>query len=605
MIEEHPAQKFRAAKVDKIEDRGEKFDGEGRLMFEEFESLTGNTKELCEQIQNEFDEGFAQSNVSHTLGGRERYMPRTKLRDIITPTRVRMIVGGLSGFEHISDKEKDKLTRDICFGQNPCWKLLAILIDIGREEDFPAHRRDGVCDLCLPMTLDKSGNDYKLSCSLHGQHNSIKEYRPRQRYQFSQRCHEFMAPYIVCRKEQHSHYILRTDDVFPMVAGPANEKKGMSKEPQGTLETESSKMAGSYGGFSQVYQVRIDKSHYDFGDLGMPHPEGLFAMKKLNSHSRDAFNLELQSLLFSIHNTYNEKSKDHIIRVLATFEMEESSVNTTNYYLLFDWAEGNLGRFWDKNEKLIGDKSHGKWMSEKFYEICLALQCVHNERDALANRHRDILQQSLRGTDRDISDLYGRHGDIKPDNILWFLKSSQNGKDLGSLVLADFGLGKLHTQVTRSLSKPNQVPMTATYRAPEFDLPNGLISRASDIFSLGCVFLEYITWFLLGSDAVNKFSDFRETRDIYEFDSDTFFTIETGSTQPVLKTRVKDWIQKLQANENCSCYLDQLLEIIQDGMLEPVREKRIKIVPLIREMEKLKLSCERCDSFYLERKETE
>ncbi|KAI0600867.1 kinase-like protein [Biscogniauxia sp. FL1348] len=523
--------------------------------------------------------------------------------------KIRMIVDGLSKFKDIPDEDKDKLVHRICFGEEPCWKLLAILINIGKQDDLWAHMNDGVCDRCLPRILDNSDGDSKLSCSLHTQHKLIETYKPRDRHSFSESCHEFIAPYIVCREEQHSHYILRTDDVFPMVAGPAIEKKRLPKELRGTVEHKISKIAGLYGGFSQVYQVRIDKSHYDFGNLGMPHPEGLFAMKKLNSHSKAEFDLELQSLLFSIHNTRDKRSKDHIIRVLATFEMEESSVNTTNYYLLFDWAEGNLGQFWDKNERLVGDKSHGKWISEKFYEICLALQCVHNERDALSRRHMDILQESLRGTSLNVDDLYGRHGDIKPDNILWFLKSSQSGRDLGSLVLSDFGLGKLHTQVTRSLSKPNQVPMTATYRAPEFDLPNGLISRASDVFSLGCVFLEYITWYLLGSDVVNnEFPELRTANDIYGFQSDTFFTIENDSTQteakPVLKSSVKDWIRKLQANENCSCYLDQLLEIIQDRMLEPVREKRIKIMPLIKEMKKLKDSCERCDSFYLKRKET-
>lgn len=256
MIEEHPANKFREATVDEVNDRGNKFDGKGRLKFEGFNSQSGDVEKLCKAIRNEFHKGFETCNVAHILGGQRRYLPRAKLREIMTPRKIRMIVDGLSGFKDIPDK--DKLTRDICFGQEPCWKLLAILIRFGEPESFPAHMNDGVCDRCLPMILDNSDRDSKLSCSLHGQHKLIGNYTPLDRSTFNQYCHEFMAPYIVCREGQHSHYILRTDDVFPMVAGPAMKENSLS-----------SKIAGSYGGFSQVYQVSIDKSHYDFGDLGV------------------------------------------------------------------------------------------------------------------------------------------------------------------------------------------------------------------------------------------------------------------------------------------------------------------------------------------------
>ncbi|OTB02220.1 hypothetical protein M426DRAFT_62590 [Hypoxylon sp. CI-4A] len=241
-------------------------------------------------------------------------------------------------------------------------------------------------------------------------------------------------------------------------------------------------------------------------------------------------------------------------------------------------------------------------MAQQFHHICSAVQCVHNERErTLKTTDTSKLAKGPSGRVFDIKDLYGRHGDIKPDNFLWF---HPKGNPSGLLALSDFGLGRLHTQVSRSNQDPRKLAYTATYIAPEFDLPDGMISRTSDIFSLGCVFLEYATWFLKGIDSVeNDFPGQRNDKDVYGFDADKFFIIrhdESSATlKPFLKPQVKAWIEELQADENCSWYLYQLLELIRDKMLEPDREKRIHIVPLIKEMEMLRLSCERNESFYL------
>lgn len=328
----------------------------------------------------------------------------------------------------------------------------------------------------------------------------------------------------------------------------------------------------------------------------MRHPHGLFALKKLTSHDPETFNLELASILFSMDNS-SEKEDNHLIQLLATFEVPDPSVGGSTYYLLFDWAEGTLNSFWRQNVDLVGDRSHCKWMSEQFYALCRALQCVHNERQqTLRSIDSSTLERSLHGQIHAAENLYGRHGDIKPDNFLWF---SLKHRPDGILVLSDFGLGRLHTQVSRSNQNPREMGWTATYRAPEFDLPDGMVSRASDIFGLGCVFLEYVTWYLLGLHSVeNEFPDLRMESDIHDFRSDTFFNIR--EQRPHLKSSVKDWISRLQRHNNCTQYIHQLLEIIRDKMLEPEREKRISILLLIKQMEALWQACERDDSFYLE-----
>lgn len=206
-----------------------------------------------------------------------------------------------------------------------------------------------------------------------------------------------------------------------------------------------------------------------------------------------------------------------------------------------------------------------------------------------------------------VQELYGRHGDIKPDNFLWFRTAQSSPESYGLLALSDFGLGRLHTQVSRSLQNPKDLTWTATYRAPEFDLPDGMISRASDIFSLGCVFLEYVSWFMLGLESVEKeFTELRIHPDIYDIEADTFFVTRfdesIGKHQPYLKPEVENWIAMLQRHENCTWYLHQFLETIRDKMLKPERDGRIDILDLIQEMKLLRRSCEGNDSFYLKTK---
>lgn len=102
-----------------------------------------------------------------------------------------------------------------------------------------------------------------------------------------------------------------------------------------------------------------------------------------------------------------------------------------------------------------------------------------------------------------------RHGDLKPENILWFANGAANPA-IGVLKIADFGLASVHSKRSRSNISPLGIGCSPTYRAPEFDMPRGLLSRSYDIWALGCIYLEFITWYFTGWDGVVKFSTLRE-----------------------------------------------------------------------------------------------
>ncbi|KAI0834495.1 hypothetical protein F5Y06DRAFT_300599 [Hypoxylon sp. FL0890] len=547
---------------------------------ETFRPIPGEIDRLLETIGKELDT----SKITSALDSNKEYIPRHKLTEILTPARVRTIVGQ----PYLKDyTDKDRLTEDICSGSTPRLKLLAVLIGIDRTTDFPRLMKDGMHDQCLPMELETPPQK-RLYCPHHKTyHSTVNSYpRPKDRDEFSRWSYSLNAPYIKYNKEKHSHYILHPSDVFPMEIGWKIQRDGELT---------------NYGGYSEVYKVKINESHYNFANAGIRHPSKFFALKRLHSRDQENFNLELSSLLFSMNKASGKGANNHLIHLLATFEVPHPSMGGSTYYLLFDWAEGNLRDFWRSNPNLVGEKHHSLWMSQQFHRICQAVQCVHNEREETL-KSTDT-SRLARGPERqfDVHDLYGRHGDIKPDNFLWF-HPAYPSSDL--LALSDFGLGRLHTQVSRSNQDPRKLAYTATYIAPEFDLPDSMISRASDIFSLGCVFLEYVTWYMKGLDSVeNEFPIQRSSKDMYGFDADKFFVIRPdgpgGQHRPFLKPRVKEWIAALQQHENCTWYLHQLLEIIRDKMLEPDRNKRIHIIPLIKEMEKLRKTCERDDSFYL------
>ena len=314
----------------------------------------------------------------------------------------------------------------------------------------------------------------------------------------------------------------------------------------------------------------------------MRNSKGYFALKKLTSQNRNNFKVELQSLLFSTEQ--EGRSQKHMIQVLATFEERNNVKNHSTYYLLFDWADGDLQYYWAKNSHLVRDMNHCPWMADQFLGLAWALETFHNDR-------RETLQRIPEEVPDE--DLYGSHGDVKPKNLLFIQ---------GRLVLADFGLGRLNSKVSRSKHEPESLAKTATYRAPEFDLPLGRIGPTSDLYSLGCVFLEHITWFLLGPDSIGRFSQARAQTNQFGFNADEFFSINLADDQQLaaVKPRVKQWIDELIDHDSCSEYLLQMLELIRDEMLDPDPKTRIRAHRLVEKLERLRKICRRTGTFYTE-----
>jgi serine/threonine protein kinase len=128
--------------------------------------------------------------------------------------------------------------------------------------------------------------------------------------------------------------------------------------------------------------------------------------------------------------------------------------------------------------------------------------------------------------------LKGRHGDIKPGNILRYApEAALQGHEWGTLVISDFGLARFHQEhsVRREYRNGNGLSATLTYRAPEADLDQK-VSCSWDLWPLGCLYLEFLTWLLQGWNEVDKFSEERHDEDKSgdsRYREDKFFNMNT------------------------------------------------------------------------------
>lgn len=103
------------------------------------------------------------------------------------------------------------------------------------------------------------------------------------------------------------------------------------------------------------------------------------------------------------------------------------------------------------------------------------------------------------------------HADIKPENILCFAHGERDDGPF-ELKLADFGVAQVVDSETGTI-KVKRVPHTKTYRPPEHDTDDTL-KLNYDVWCLGCVYLEFLTWAIAGSEAIDNFENARlEERD--------------------------------------------------------------------------------------------
>ncbi|KAL8381908.1 hypothetical protein RB595_005927 [Gaeumannomyces hyphopodioides] len=320
---------------------------------------------------------------------------------------------------------------------------------------------------------------------------------------------------------------------------------------------------GSYramGGFSVVHRVAIEPSHFNHGSFASrpraKHP--FFAVKTLNRHTKhDVFEREVEALKRMMTEGDLHRS---LVRLLATIERGD------RYHMIFPWADGNLHEYW---EKLYPEPDHlprgrdlARWMAWELLGLAQAIKRVHDS-PVPAGNPQDVEQTGK---------VYGCHGDIKPENILFFQGNDQSG-DRGKLQLADFGLARFHSKGSIRVSA-NSAGHTDTYRSPEFDMDSSpgcrvTVGPKTDIWSFGAVALEFVAWYCGGWEDLESFSGERVREDITTWlpriAQDKFFNRYRDGLR--VKPAVFKKIESLRGHPRCSRYLRDLLDCIESYLL--------------------------------------
>lgn len=156
----------------------------------------------------------------------------------------------------------------------------------------------------------------------------------------------------------------------------------------------------------------------------------------------------------------------HLIRANAAFER-----GSTRGFI-FPWADGgSLADIWRREDTSLNDAGLLSW----------ALSQIEGLTDGIAA----------------LATSHIRHGDLKPANILCFPTSANDNR--GILKVAGAGLAKYHREYTAERIIVTTTKFTSRrYMPPEATLEGVVCSRKYDIWSLGCVLLEFLIWLSLG-----------------------------------------------------------------------------------------------------------
>jgi hypothetical protein len=153
------------------------------------------------------------------------------------------------------------------------------------------------------------------------------------------------------------------------------------------------------------------------------------------------------------------------------------------------------------------------WISEQLSGLIGAVDTLHNPKHlGLDPKHQFV-----------------RHGNINRNTILCYRRLG----DQNYTVLTITNPGAL------DLNSENCNVMLSGYHPPECDIKGGTISRAYDIWTLGCLFLDLITWFLGGNEYLREFETRRTYLSITGARTNTFFTFKTGKNEGAYVVQIK------------------------------------------------------------------
>ncbi|KAI0378601.1 kinase-like domain-containing protein [Hypomontagnella monticulosa] len=530
------------------------------------------------------------SSIYYPAGGTARFIPQGDFENFLSIATLRSELSQCLPDHHPGQGQLSSLVETIYSGKegNPessFRKIFATLVLIGichrivdfverniNDSQLPLLHEEDAVDAVNANVADKAPVESILVRARDGYTplDLFSSWDPTSKAGFFKEQWTFLSPIFARIGSQPGHYQLTTNHVLPVV-----EDGGRIDEPTLRLQEVILVPVQILPRSSLIRRVKLHPQHCRFESplTGFQEVED-FAWKQIPMSEKSRFIQEL-----GILKSLQCLNDPHIIPLLASF-----SIPSLGYYLLFPCAEGDLELLWLTRPDLVGSSDTVLWISEQCYHLTNSLARVHGDT-------RGIDQTSHAPSFSAII-----HGDLRPANILWFAKGTalQDSK----LVIADWGCAEPDLG-PHSGSATQLKSIGRTYRPPECDDSDAHVSVALDIWSLGCIFLEFVTWYLLGWEAVeDTFSVVRLGPDSIRphIESDTFFSRTEGRWE--VKPQVLSWTQKLTEHQGCSPCVQDILSVIMDCMLEVNPAQRSTARTLAIKFHDIFARCEKNPDYY-------
>ncbi|OBS18945.1 hypothetical protein FPOA_10669 [Fusarium poae] len=494
-------------------------------------------------------------------GADNKFLPLNKLKSLINPESVQDLLYSMS----YSQDEVQSLIQDIfpthlplkChapkhgkdYEERPSlYRVFAILVGIDRVKDIHKFIQYGINDSVLPLIMAKEKREL-ADIRLHSMGD------PHMDNDKLQRCFEDYSQKDLGLFKMYQNLINIPFFLFP---GDDSTVLFYELDPSCVLpiiDVGEPKRGGS----GSVKRIEIHHAHHNYDSVGRDHSNIHFAVKTLHFHNDKGYQKEVEALE-RLSMKRKDKSPDHLVPLELAYRHGDKCC------LVFPWASGNLKEYWKTHQKSPDNHEHVVWLFKQCRGLALGLRRLHSPRSyaisAMENTNTPTKEY-------DPDDKYGRHGDIKPDNILWF--NNYNG-DPDHLAICDFGSTEFNTFESKSHVKADQVNgYSKTYQPPDRHA-GGEISQRFDIWSLGCVFLEFISWFLFGHDQVfpqqRMMVDPKISKVIVKEDQFFYFVHSRrrgGEKIAKVKPAVLD---------SCPESIHEFLDLVQFQMLQPMSRER-------------------------------
>lgn len=484
------------------------------------------------QIRKKLSESIVKNHLQ------QRFIPCNKLREVVTAETV-CVELKKSNYSNLRRIHARPVTVE---NGTKYQRILAILYLIKLPSKIREFVKHGVCDEALPLVKCENSKDTS-SPMLRSGHDctdrAIKFKRQEYIQDFLDNQWKVLAPVFLWTGGNHIwHRRLVPETIIPFIS---HERSAQ-------------------GGYSKVLQTEIHPSHHQFDNVSFVisiysccvlltrvfHQGNVFAVKVLRECDEEAFNQEAV-ILGRFSNPHH--SHKHLITLLATFEYKKV------FHFIFPWADADLFTFWKAQRDPPNSEKMEIWIIEQCHGLSEALNTIHRyetmsgttlidhiSKQVDGNGEQHTFRIKIPGTENPPRNLFGRHGDLKPDNILWFPYPESSGGH-GILKITDFGATRFNTVNLWDTRKTGRIPNSTTYRSPEIDL-HGRLTTACDVWALGCVYLQFITWFCGGNSRLKDFGERRLAHDpkLVNMPSDTFFSLvqEGGATKAEVKPAVVD-----------------------------------------------------------------